>query len=346
MKKLFAVLIISIAVLCMSHMQPVETPTLYPFQNFIPFFAARQLGLPPQPPDNVATVAGVYLGKRLFYEKRLSRDHTMSCGTCHSPGHAFADFRQFSIGLKGQVGLRNAPPLFNLAWHENMFWDGRSPGIEHQITDPIINPIEMDNNWDTVIQRLKLDSQYASLFVAAFGDDTIDSMTISKAIAQFERSLISFNSKYDRYVFQRIDSFSESEQRGMAIFNGKGKCSTCHSGILLTDNRFRNNGLDKAPAAGRFEATKYKLDYGKFKVPSLRNIALTAPYMHDGRFDRLEDVVNFYSEQIQVRSKNIDSLMRPLGRGIRLSGQEKKDLVAFLRTLTDYEFVSNSAHKE
>lgn len=348
MKKILA----CISILCCliflgySQMNIPQQQARYDFAPLIPDYAKKLLGEIPQPLNNIATIDGVYLGKKLFYDKKLSADNTMSCATCHAPGKAFADFRQFSIGLQGQIGLRNAPALFNMAWGNHFFWNGRAATLEHQINDPIVNPIEMANSWDTVIARLSTSKEYEILFAKAFGNTIIDSMTVTKALAQFERSLLSFNSRYDRYYYQQKDTLTASELKGLKIFSGKGKCNTCHAGVLLTDNNFRNNGLDKRPAEGRYEFTKLAADYGKWKVPSLRNIALTAPYMHDGRFERLEDVVAFYSDQIQHKSKNIDSLMRPLGKGIRLSMQEQKDLVAFLKTLTDYEFASNKLHVE
>lgn len=311
----------------------------------LPDFVITYYGRMPVPPDNPTTEEGVALGRKLFYDSRLSRNNTMNCGTCHRQGHGFSDFRQFSIGLDNQTGLRNAPGLANVGFVSQLFWDGRAHSLEQQARDPITNPIEMDSKWDTIVTRLNTDSLYPALFYKAFGSSLIDSIHILKAIAQFERTFISFNSRYDAFYFEgNIDTFTQKELKGLDIFMGKGFCNHCHSDVLLTDNFFRNNGLDAKPDSGLAKITHKKEDIGKFKVPSLRNIAVTAPYMHDGRFATLRDVVDFYSDSVHPSSPNIDAHMEPFGYGLHLTEEEKNDLIAFLKTLTDSSFLKNPAY--
>lgn len=341
------ILIIAIALLgllladtAVSPGQHASGPTPYTLR--MPEFVSIYFDPMPIPEDNPLTVEGIYLGRKLFYEKRLSANHTMSCATCHQQENGFADFRQFSLGLHDEVGIRNSMAIVNLGWEKRLFWDGRATSLEHQISDPVTNPIEMNNSWDTVVQTLQNTPEYPALFYKAFGSTAIDSNAVMKALAQFERTLVSFNTRFDAYYFNGIaDTLTEEEARGLELFMGRGNCNHCHSDVLLTDNMFRNNGLDAKPDEGYAKVTGKKTDIGKFKVPSLRNVAATAPYMHDGRFATLRDVVDFYSEGIQPRSPNIDVHMEPLGKGLRLTIEEKKELMAFLKTLTDYEFLKN-----
>lgn len=331
---------ICLAILFMSNTKEPPKPTPYHFE--LPEFVSIYFEPISEPADNPTTIEGVYLGRKLFYDKRLSEDMTMSCATCHQQSNGFSDFRQFSIGLHNEVGIRNASALINLGWEKRFFWDGRSHSLEHQILDPVTNPIEMNNTWSEIINRISADSMYPKLFTDAFGVSDIDSNTIMKALAQFERTLISFNSKFDAYYFNGIsDTLTAEEERGLNLFFGRANCNHCHSDVLLTDNFFRNNGLDEHPDSGYARTTKLSGDIGKFKVPTLRNVAKTAPYMHDGRFSTLADVVDFYSSGIKSNSTNIDIHMQPLGKGLRLTDEEKKDLIAFLKTLTDYDFLGN-----
>jgi cytochrome c peroxidase len=242
-------------------------------------------------------------------------------------------------------GDRNAMAIANLAWSNHFFWDGRRSSLEGQAHDPVTNPIEMKNDWNTVISRLSKDANYPELFYKAFKTRTIDSNLVVKAIAQFERSLVSFNSPFDKFYFESdTNALTAQEKNGLEIFFNKGDCNHCHSDVLLSDDAFRNNGLDATfTDNGLGKVTNRATDNGKFKVVSLRNIEVTAPYMHDGRFKTLEEVVNQYNDGIHPNSPNMDDNMQKLIQGIQLTNQEKQDLVAFLKTFTDREFLTNKA---
>lgn len=318
------------------------SPTPYEFQ--VP------QGLPPVesfiPEDNPMTVEGVALGRKLFYETMLSGDNTQSCGSCHKQENGFAEPLQVSVGIDGVSGTRNAMALINMAWNQNgFFWDGRSTTLEVQALEPIRNPIEMNTTWPEVEVKLNADEDYKQLFKEAYNVDYIDSLTVAKAIAQFVRTLISGNSKFDKYYNQQVATLTEQELRGLILYNTEAAdCFHCHGlGGLITDNRYRNNGLDTEFSAdeGRYYVTGDDADKGKFRVPTLRNIELTAPYMHDGRFFTLEQVVDQYSEHVQL-SETVDPLMELVGfGGANLSQQDKEDLVAFLKTFTDEDFATN-----
>lgn len=302
------------------------------------------LGKMPIPANNPTTVEGVALGRKLFYDTKLSDNLTQSCASCHQQTNAFTDSAAFSVGTNGAKGGRNAMQIINLAWSKYLFWDGRRVNLEGQAHDPVTNPIEMRNTWPNVVSRLQNDADYPNLFFKAFGTKNIDSNLVVKAIAQFERTLISFNSKFDKYYFEGDTTvLNASEKRGQALFFGKADCNHCHSDVLLTDDALRNNGLDLTfKDRGRGEVTKNTSDDGKFKVPTLRNIEFTAPYMHDSRFKTLEEVVNHYNEGIVKNSPNIDENMEVINKGLNLTQQEKSDLVAFMKTFTDSEFLSNT----
>lgn len=315
--------------------------------NIPPLFEEKILP-PVIPADNPQTVEGVALGKKLFFDTKLSADNTLSCAGCHNPANAFTDPRQFSVGIDGIAGTRNSMPLFNLAWNynENFFWDGRANSIENQALMPVVDPIEMHNTWSNVAQTLQSDAEYPEMFEAAFGTQIIDSVLVSKAIAQFERTLISADSKFDRYL-AGTEELTESELNGLNIFldENRGDCFHCHgnpNNPLWTDNIFHNNGLDANPAdRGRGLVTGDPREFGQFKSPSLRNLAFTAPYMHDGRFQTLEEVINHYSEGL-VYSETIDPLMKKVDEGgVGLTEQEKADLKAFLLSLSDPGFINN-----
>lgn len=318
------------------------SPTPYEFQ--VP------QGLPPVesfvPEDNPMTVEGVALGRKLFYETMLSGDNTQSCGSCHKQENGFAEPLQVSVGIDGVSGTRNAMALINMAWNQNgFFWDGRSTTLEVQALEPIRNPVEMNTTWPEVEVKLNADEDYKQLFKEAYNVDYIDSLTVAKAIAQFVRTLISGNSKFDKYYNQQVATLTEQELRGLILYNTEAAdCFHCHGlGGLITDNRYRNNGLDTEFSAdeGRYYVTGDDADKGKFRVPTLRNIELTAPYMHDGRFFTLEQVVDQYSEHVQL-SETVDPLMELVGfGGANLSQQDKEDLVAFLKTFTDEDFATN-----
>lgn len=309
----------------------------------IPDFVSLYLGDMPETPDNPLTEEGIALGRKLFYDTRLSDDMSMSCATCHKQEFSFDDSRQFSRGTNGSFGDRNAMPVINLAWGKDFFWDGRRQSLEGQAHDPVTNPIEMNNQWPIVVERLQQDTAYHRLFFKAFGTRTIDSNLVVKAIAQFERTMVSFNSRFDDYYFREdTTALNEQEKRGLFLYFNTGRCNDCHSGVLLTDGQFKNNGLDLAPGdAGYQKFTGHSYDLGKFKVPTLRNIEKTAPYMHDGRFETLDDVINFYSTQVQKNSPNIDEHMKIFGNGLLLTQEQKEDLKAFLLALTDQQFIQN-----
>lgn len=310
-----------------------------------------QLLLPPAiPSDNPLTSEGIALGRKLFYDPILSGDGTQACATCHAPELAFTDSRQFSIGIDGIQGTRNSMPLFNMAWNynENFFWDGRANSLENQALEPVENPIEMHNTWENATASLQATANYPELFSTAFGTDIITKDLVSKAIAQFERTLISGNSKFDKYLLGEA-TLTASEQNGIAVFmdETKGDCFHCHgdpNSPLWTDNTFHNNGLDETITdLGLGDFTGDPRDFGLFKSPSLRNLAYTAPYMHDGRFQTLEEVINHYSEGL-VYSETIDPLMKKVAEGgVHLTEQEKIDLKAFLLSLSDPSFISNPA---
>ncbi len=324
------------------------SPTLQPLN--IPQIFSDNILPPIIPLDNPQTVEGVALGRKLFFDTILSANNSQACASCHSPENAFTDSDRFSEGIDGIQGNRNSMPIFNLAWNydDNFFWDGRSFGLEKQALEPVENPIEMHNTWKEAIISLQNDGEYPNLFFDAFGTQTIDSILVTKAIAQFERTLISANSRFDKHLLNQI-TLTPSELNGFNVFmdESKGDCFHCHGNAnnpLWTDNDFHNNGLDATfldIGLGKF--TGNPADNGKFKSPSLRNLKFTAPYMHDGRFATIDDVINHYSEGL-VNSSTIDPLMKAVNDGgVQLSASDKTDLKAFLLSLSDDEFITNPA---
>jgi len=349
-KKLVVVTLVAIFAAvhaCKKDKKPTDTVPVYnPTADSVPVpaFVKKYIGAMPHPADNPLTTEGIALGRKLFYEKMLSNDKSMSCASCHKQENAFDDKRPFSQGTNGAFGNRNAMAIMNAAWDKQYFWDGRRSSLEGQAHDPVTNPIEMANNWPEVVRRLQSSTTYPDLFFKAFGTKTVDSILAMKAIAQFERTLVSFNSTFDQYYYVGdTNAFLQSEKNGLAIFTGKGMCNNCHlMNTLLTDREFKNNGLDTDPAdPGVMKFTGNASDRGKFKVPSLRNVGVSAPYMHDSRFATLEEVVNFYSSGVKQSSPNLDEHMIPFGAGLNLTTQEKADLVAFLKTFTDPIFLKN-----
>lgn len=302
-------------------------------------------GLPamPIPETNPLTEEGIELGRRLFYDPILSGNNQMSCGTCHRQQFAFTDSTlRLSIGIDGRPGTRNTMSLVNLGWQKRFFWDGGAADIESQVIDPIQNPLEMHETLPRMIAKLNADAEYPALFEKAFGTSDISTPLVMRAIAQFERILISGNSKFDQFKRGQA-TLTEQEQRGMKLFEleEKGDCVHCHSlGSTFSDFEFRNTGLDSIPVdAGRYMITLLETDSGKFKTPSLRNIAVTSPYMHDGRFRTLEECIDHYNTGFRY-TKYLDGNIVRLQKG-RLNAQEKADIVAFLHTLTDHEFLTN-----
>jgi cytochrome c peroxidase len=310
----------------------------------------------PIPADNPMTVEGVFLGRKLFYEKRLSLDNTISCASCHAPTKGFSDDRQFSPGVNGTLGRRHSMALVNLGWQQFFFWDGRAKTLEDQILHPVPDPLEMHLEWKEAHKRLNNDLEYKRLFMKAFGTQQIDSTHVAKAIAQFLRTMISANSKYDvMYKYannmplsatetQIYQTVSIEEWAGFDLFqslNG-ADCFHCHNGALMQVQRFSNNGLDATfTDLGRGGVTGNASENGKFKIPSLRNIEYTAPYMHDGRFNTLDEVINHYSHQIKI-TPTIDPMIEfAFQGGVQLDANEKALLKAFLLTMTDHSFFSN-----
>jgi cytochrome c peroxidase len=314
------------------------------------------------PTDNPMTVEGVDLGRYLFYEKKLSGDNSMSCASCHMPENSFSDPNQYSTGIDGIQGTRQSMALVNMGWENFFFWDGRETTLEKQILDPVINPIEMHETWKNAVAKLNQDMNYRNRFFRAFGEGGIDSVKAAKAIAQFIRTMISGQSKYDvMYKYENGMSLSATEQSifqtidpeewaGYDLFkslNG-ADCFHCHNGPLMRVKKFSNNGLlpNFLNDLGRAAVTNNPEDNYKFKVPTLRNIALTAPYMHDGRFSTLDEVIEHYSSGIHM-SPTIDPLIEFGSQGgVQLDVQEKYLLKKFLLTLTDENFVNNPKFKD
>ncbi len=299
------------------------------------------------PKDNPMTVEGIALGRKLFYDPLLSADNTLACADCHKQANAFSDDRAFSLGIDGREGTRNAMPLINAAWIRELNWSGSAASLEAQSFEPLTNPLEMHNTWERAVNSLKATSDYPDMFFAAFGTRDFDSNHVVKAIAQFERTLISSNSKWDQYLRGEYQ-LNASESKGFEIFfTEKGDCFHCHTTILFTDNEFHNNGLDSVFSdQGLYDVTGDPSDIGRFKTPGLRNLVFTAPYMHDGRFESLEEVIDFYSEGLKY-SPTIDPLMKKVHEGgIQLSQGDKLNLLAFLKTLTDSSFVLNPEFSE
>ncbi len=313
------------------------------------------------PSDNPMTIEGVELGRWLFYEKRLSGNDSMSCASCHLAQHGFSDPNKYSTGIAGIAGTRNSMALINLGWDNFFFWDGRASTLEIQILEPVTNPIELHQSWPDAIHKLNLDIAYRNRFFKAFGEPGIDSLKAAKAMAQFIRTMISASSKFDvMYKYENGMPLNNQEQSllqqidveewaGYDLFkslNG-ADCFHCHNGPLMRVKKYSNNGLDaNFTDLGRGAVTQNPEDYGKFKVPTLRNIALTAPYMHDGRFQTLDEVIEHYSSGVHI-SPTIDPLIEFANQGgVQLSTEEKYLLKKFLLTLTDNSFVSNPKFKD
>jgi cytochrome c peroxidase len=274
--------------------------------------------------DNPETVEGIQLGRMLFYDPIIDKESERACGNCHTPKASFS------------LQKENSLPQVNLVWNNTFLWNGKVEGLLEQIMI-----FEVDSFFKTDLNKLNSHKKYPKLFKMAFGVEKITSKEVGYALAQFERILISCNSKYDKYLRGEVILSNEEENGRILYFTEKGDCFHCHGTILLTDNTFHNNGLDSLPAKGRFEITRDRNDLGKFKTPTLRNIELTSPYMHDRRFQTLEEVINFYCEKVKW-SPTIDPLMKKVKKGgIRLNEEERKNLLAFLKTFTDTTFINN-----
>src|SRR5579884_766565 len=285
------------------------------------------------PKGNPLTKEKIALGRELYFDPRLSADETVSCASCHNPQLAFTDGQKASVGIRGQIGIRSAPTIINRVFSKVQFWDGRPSSLEEQAKGPMINPIEMGNkNYDDVVKRLRNIKGYREGFKGAFGTEDFTIEQVAEAIASFERTVVSGNSPFDKFESGGDEkAISESAKRGLDIFRDKGRCSECHAGFNFTDEKFHNTGagMDKPnPDLGRYEITKKEEDKGAFKTPTLREIARTGPYMHDGSLKTLEEVVEFYDKG-GIKNPNLDKEMKPLN----LTEEEKKDLVEFLKTL-------------
>jgi cytochrome c peroxidase len=331
-----------------AHPPPLYLPakfTPYPFQMGATF------PIPDLPRDNPLTVERVALGKTLFFDRQLSINNAQSCADCHAPDKAFTDGRRTARGAEGDFGTRNAMPLFNLAWKKTFFWDGRATSLREQVLQPIQNPIEMHESLTNLCTKLRTTDKadYAALFTAAFGSPQITAEKLSLALENYLLTLTSFNAKFDR-VLRGGEKFTPEEQRGFELFSTEydprrgqfgADCFHCHGGPLFQSQAFANNGSDGAfKDIGREQVTGRASDRGKFAVPSLRNVELTAPYMHDGRFRTLEDVIRHYSSGV-VRSATLDpNLAKHPDGGVPLSDADQRALVAFLKTLTDAQFVA------
>jgi cytochrome c peroxidase len=295
---------------------------------------------------NPITKKGFELGRALFHDPILSVDSTVSCETCHAQGHAFADHNvAMSVGIFDRRGVRNSPPIFNAAWQPNFMWDGGINHIEVMPVAPITNDVEMGETMANVVKKLNRSQAYRQRFKQVFNVDVIDDQKLLFALAQYMSMLVSSSSKYDQ-VRQNKAEFTSIEQKGYDVF--VQKCSTCHQEPLFSDFSFRNTGLTATPnETGRNHVTLEVDDMYKFRMPSLRNVALTYPYMHDGRFKSLREVLDHYSENMQYYP-NLDPIFKlPNGKlGIPLSENEKTALESFLRTLSDYSFTSNPIFSE
>jgi len=304
-------------------------------------------GFPELDLASLPTEKGIELGRMLFYDPLFSKDGSISCGSCHVQEFGFSDGgNPVSKGVGGLTGGRNASSIVNVAWGKNFFWDGRAESLQEQAGKPVENPLEMDQDWDVVISLIKINSNYVSLFREVFPEEkNIERFMVEEVLTQFEKSLVSSSSKFDNFV-DGSGSLSTQEIVGMNLFFDEGgECFHCHGMPTFTDNEFHNNGLDSVFSDdGRYDVSGVTDDKGLFLTPTLRNIEVTGPYMHDGRFSTLEEVVEFYSTGVHY-STTIDPLI--VGRnsgGGNFSEEEKEALVAFLKTLTDNDFLYDPRH--
>ena len=327
--------------------RPIELPEKYtPFR----FQMAATFPMPDLPMDNPLIEERVSLGKKLFQDPAFSRDNSISCLACHNPEKGFSDPRRLSIGIHGDPGTRNSMTLLNLAWKKSFFWDGRATSLRQQVLMPVQEHDEMDESLENVAKKLSSNSAYPALFEKAFGSPKISPDRIALALEQFILTLTSYRSRFD-LAMAGLTQLTPEEQKGYELFMTEfeprmgqrgADCFHCHGGALFTDSQFHNNGLDASPAdPGLRRVTGRESDAGKFSTPTLRNVAQTAPYMHDGRFKTLEEVIDHYSTGVQ-RSPTLDpNLSKHPAEGMQLSRSDKKALVAFLKTLTDTNLPSS-----
>ncbi len=332
-----------------------NSPAPSPFEFKTPDHFGNRFTIPD---DNPMTEAGIDLGRHLFFDKRLSKNNQVSCATCHQPAKAFTDGLAVSVGIDGRTTTRNAMSLVNLLWVDRFFWDGRANSLEEQALQPIQDEREMGLTLTELVTKIEAIPAYQDKFKAAFGSATISPDRVAKALAQFQRSLISAGTRYDQIARGEVQA-TERERRAIDLFFTHpepaapiplrgGNCGDCHGSNLTTLNTFHNNGLDVIPNdLGLGAITGRATDHGKMRAPSLRNIALTAPYMHDGRFKTLQEVLDHYNEHIQPTA-NLDPLITAAsneirGKSLALTPKEKEDIIFFLQMLTDSSFVNNPA---
>lgn len=331
---------------CVKDIKPIaqnQGPTPYIFQKPINFPGASL------PSDNPLTVEGIYLGRMLFYDPIVSEDSSISCSSCHKQINGFADVSAFSKGVKNRTGGRNSMALINMAWQSSFFWDARQVRLRSQVLEPIQDHREMNMNLVSLEKKLKNLTRYKKAFSAAFPENEPSIEHMALALEQFLLTLVSANSKFDQFKPSNQTAFNASEKRGFELFNFQpplgADCFHCHGGVLANVNRITNNGLDTVFIDKGMGAITGKLnEIGLFKTPTLRNVELTAPYMHDGRFKTLEEVINHYSDNVYFNSPNIDANFGTHNsNNLKLSIQQKADLLAFLKTMTDTSFIHNPA---
>lgn len=346
--KRYVLLALTVIVFAFGCKKDQETEAIVPPVGPTPYTLVIPQGLPPMqiPADNPFTVEGIALGKKLFYDPILSGNNLQSCSNCHSAISGFSHFLPVSVGIDGLAGRRNSMPIMNLGWQPGFFWDGGAADIESQVLGPIQNPIELHETLENVVAKLSEHSEYPALFKAAFQTDEISIVHVMRAIAQFERTMISGNSRYDQFVRGEA-ALTPLELQGLDLYSDmmKGDCNHCHVlGSTFSDFEYRNTGLDSLPSdLGRYYITLLESDMGKFKTPSLRNIAATGPYMHDGRFSTLLECVEHYNTGFHYAA-NLDGNLAMSQKG-RMTDQEMDAIVAFLITLTDEEFLNNPAFR-
>lgn len=327
----------SLALLCGCNVAASARPVGSPVAIDVP------LGLPPlpAPSGNPPTAASIALGRRLFYDTRLSKDDSLSCSSCHRPQSGFADVKERSLGVGGRLGTRHAPSLVDAAYSPLLFWDGRAASLEDQVGSPILNPLEMNQTHEASLAKIAADPSYKSMFRNAFGTDAITFARVTNALASFERTIVSGDSPFDRYAYQgKSAALSPAQIRGLAVFKDptRGNCAACHtiglSFALFTDGQFHNTGEgvgdnEQLADLGRYNVTHAEGDKGAFKTPSLRDVAVTGPYMHDGKLKTLKDVVDFYAGE-----GNSNPYLDKRMSAIHLTGQDRSDLVEFMKSLT------------
>ncbi len=322
-------------------------------------FSYGALPSPTLPDDNILTEQGVELGRMLFYEKLLSKDGSQSCASCHRQEHGFSDTTRFSIGVEGLSGKRQAMSVLNLAWNSNeFFWDGRAHLLRDQAILPIQDELEMDETLENVISKLNNEKMYRDQFTRVFGDDDITVDKMALVMEQFMLSIVTYDSKYDQWAAGTAE-LTESEERGRLLYETEynpffpefsgADCAHCHGGANFENDQYMNNGLDGETDfvdMGREEVTGDPMDRARFKVPTLRNIELTAPYMHDGRFQTLEEVIDHYNEGIHPSPSLDQALLATSETGLFLTAEDKMDLINFLKTLTDQSFLSEERYSD